>query len=289
MKAIGVERTLPATWRLPRLTAGHVAFVGVVTLLTMLLLMRLAEAFTTWDGADFQVYVRAASSWAHAGNPYLYDGTRGADSYRYAPWFAGAWIPFIGLPHEPLLVAWTLILLAATAAVMIGLIRDHGWRALPLALLGGSLLVSLTAGANVQAILIAGLYFTLHRRSGPVWVGVAASLKIFPILYVIPWIGRGEWRKAATAVGVMVALYAPILLFAVPPVATDPGGAYWPSPLLWLGVGGASLIAAVWLARTRYAWAAAGAAAVLCIPRLLALDLSMILPAARPEAARKTP
>lgn len=280
-------RALPAPRSLPRLTAGRVAFLGIVTLLTLILLMRLGQAFTNWDGADLEVYRRAAATWVSDGNPYAWDGTSGLGTYRYAPWFAALWIPLAWVPWDVLLVGWVVLLLGCTAAIMVSLVREHGVRALPLALLGGCLLVSTSAGGNVQALMVAMLYFGMHRRSGPLWVGVAASLKLVPILYVIPWLGQGEYRKAATAVGVMVVLLAPTLLFSLPTTTTDPGVGEYPSLALWAVLAGAATVAAVGLSRTRYAWAAAGTAALLAVPRLLPLDFSVILPAARSAAPRE--
>lgn len=277
-----MHATLPATLpRLPAPTLGGVAYVSIVTLLGLVFLLRLASFTTNWDGADLTVYLRAADSWQHAGNPYLFEGTSGVGTYRYAPWFAALWIPFAGLPRLPLQIAWIMVLLVAMGAVLVSIVREYGWRGLPLALLGGSLLTSSIAGANVQALMVAALYFGLHRRSGPVWVGLAASLKIVPILYVIPWIGRGEWRKAGTAIAVMGLLWAPALLFSMPSVINDPGADEYPSLLIWAPLAGGALLAAVLLARSRYAWVAAGTAALLAVPRLLALDFTVILPAAR--------
>lgn len=264
-----------------RLTASRVAFLSIVTLLTLLLLMRLGQAFTNWDGADFEVYRRAAHSWVSTGNPYAFAGTSGLETYRYAPWFAALWIPLGSLPRDPLLVAWVLVLLGMTGAIMLHLLHEHGEQALPLALLAGCLFVSTTAGGNVQPLMVGMLYFGLHRRSGPVWVGVAASLKIVPILYVIPWLMRGEWRKVIVAVGIMAALWAPALLFSMPTAISDPGVAEYPSPLLWVLLASSALAAAAVLGRTRFAWLAAGAAALLAVPRLLPLDFTIILAAAR--------
>jgi hypothetical protein len=150
-----------------------------------------------------------------------------------------------------------------------------------LAFLAGGLLTSSVAGANVQPLMVAMLYFGLHRRSGPLWVGLAASLKIVPILYVIPWIGRGEWRKAGTAIAVMGLLWAPVLLFSMPSAVSDPGADPYPSAVIWAALAGGSLVAAILFSRTRYAWAAAGTAALFAVPRLLSLDFTVILAAAR--------
>jgi hypothetical protein len=73
---------------------------------------------------------------------------------------------------------------------------------------------------------------------------------------------------------------APTALFDVPAVVTDPGTETYPSLFVWLGLAGGAFLAALMVARTRYAWIAAGAAAVLALPRLLSVDLALILPAA---------
>jgi hypothetical protein len=213
----------------------------------------------------------------------LYDGARAVDAYRYAPWFAALWIPLAGVAREPLLAAWMALLMAVIAILMLAVVRDHGEKGIPLAFLFGGLLMETTGGANLQPLLVALLYFTLHRRSGPIWLGIVASVKKFPNINVVPLARRGEWRKVATAAGVMTFLYAPALLFEIPIAAFDPGVAYWPSATLWLVVGGSSLIVAWLLGKTRYAWIAAGAASVTCIPRLLSLDVPMLLPAAAPK------
>lgn len=107
----------------------------------------------------------------------------------------------IGAPREAVEVVWSAILLTVTGGYM--LVSEHGDAGLPLALLAGGLLVSAAAGGNVEPLLVGALYFGIHRSSGPVWVGVAASIKLVPILYVIPWIGRREWGKALIAIGIM--------------------------------------------------------------------------------------
>jgi Protein of unknown function (DUF2029). len=214
------------------------------------------------------------------GNPYAYSGDNGADAYRYAPWFAAVWVPLLGIPRDALMVAWVLVLLGATAVLMVGIVREHGTRGVPLALLTGSLLVSSTAGGNLQPLLIAGLYFGLHGRAGPLAVGLAASVKLVPIFYVIPWIGRGEWRKTFTAIAVAGVLLAPTFLFTIPPVVTDPGANPYPWIALWAVLAGGSTLVAVIMSRSRYGWLAAGTAALLFIPRLLPVDFSIIVPAA---------
>jgi hypothetical protein len=251
----------------------------VVLLLTLFLFVRVGQAITRWDGADLDVYLRAAREWVEHGNPYRYVGDRGVESYRYGAWFAALWIPFIDTPRLLVEIVWSSILLACTAAIMASLVIEHGERGVPLALLAGGLLISAIAGGNVQPLLVGLLYLGMHRPTGSLWVGLAASIKLVPILYVIPWIGRREWSRALTAISIMAVGLAPTAFFNVPAVVTDAGAETYPSLLIWAALAGAAFVVAVVLSRTRYAWLAAGAAAVLALPRLLSVDLPLILPA----------
>jgi hypothetical protein len=259
---------------------GRIAFLAVVLLLTLFLLVRVGQAVTRWDGVDLDVYRRAAREWVEHGNPYRYDGSLGVESYRHGAWFAALWIPFINAPREMVEVVWSAVLLACTAAVMVSLVMEHGERGLPVALFAGGLLISATAGGNVQPLLVAALYLGMHRPTGPLWIGLAASVKLVPILYLIAWIGRRQWGRATVAMLIMAIGLAPTALFDVPAVVTDPGTDTYPSLFVWLGLAGGAFLVALMVARTRYAWIAAGTAAVLALPRLLSVDLALILPAA---------
>jgi hypothetical protein len=259
---------------------SRLAFLAVVLLLTLFLLVRVGQAVTRWDGVDLDLYRRAAREWVEHGNPYRYEGSLGVDSYRYGAWFAALWIPFINAPREIVEVVWSAVLLACTAGIMVSLILEHGERGLPIALFAGGLLVSATAGGNLQPLLVGALYLGMHRPTGPLWVGLAASVKLVPILYLIPWIGRRQWGRAIVAVLIMAVGLAPTALFEVPAIVTDPGTETYPSLVLWLALAGAAFVVALLVTRTRYAWTAAGTAAVLALPRLLSVDLALLLPAA---------
>jgi Glycosyltransferase family 87 len=288
MSAACARLRLPHPHATPSRVA-RLAFLGVVGLLTVLLLTRIGQAFTRWDGVDLDVYRRAGHEWLAHGNPYHFEGTAGVASYRYAPWFAVLWIPLSLLPRDLIEVAWSITLLLASGAVVVSLVRENGESGLPLALLGAALLVSTIAGGNVQPLIVAAVYFSLHRPSGPIWVGIAASLKIVPILYIIPWIARREWSKAAAAVFVMALLLTPAGLLTLPADISRPGAGEYPWLVLWLVVATLGVVAAVVTARTRLGWLGAGTAAVLMLPRLLSVDLTLILPAAKQARASAKP
>ncbi len=156
-------------------------------------------------------------------------------------------------------------------------------RALPLAILMAGLLIGMAASGNVQPLMVAWLVWGVERRSGPLWIGLAASLKAVPLLYVIVYVGRRQWWRASATLALTAILTAPMLLFPLPPLVTDFGGSNSLSnisPVLWALVAAAAIAVALFLAlrRSRYAWLATGAAVVLALPRLFLYDTTFILP-----------
>jgi hypothetical protein len=120
----------------------------------------------------------------------------------------------------------------------------------------------------VQPLLLAGLVIGVERRTGPLWIAIAASLKATPILLVAVYLGRREWWRAGAAVGLTALLALSMLAFDLSHYPTDVGAAAGPLPS-WLALALAALatIVSFVLARTRYAWLAASAAVLLAIPR----------------------
>lgn len=274
-----IPRTVPLAGRL------------VVTLLSAaMMVIGMATAIANWHLTDLKAYLAAAELLASGGNPFdvqLWE--RGLPfHYHYSPWFAALFVPLTEIPVEIVRVGWSSILIVAAAAALIPILRAHGSRALPLAALMAFLLANLVAEGNVQPLLLATLVWTLERRAGPIAIGVAASLKITPILLALVYVGRGEWRRAFVAAATAALLVTPALLFELPATATATGGTglFSTAPILWAVSGLAAVGAAVWLARTRLAWLAASTATVLALPRLLIFDVTNLLaalPRARPQ------
>ena len=230
---------------------------------------------------DWQAYLDAAER-LRAGLP-LYPAVTdpgAASVYRYAPWFAVAWIPLTFLPREAVGVGWVLAMFAASAAALWPLVSS---RLLGLALLGG-LLAPFLAGAaihgNVQPLIVAALVHTLDRRAGPVTIGLAASLKGFPLLYALRYALLGEWRRCLAAAAVALVMTAPILLFDLRRHPLMPGpltGLWLISPIAWAVGAVAGLVALLRLARARVGWFATSLAVVLAMPRLLYYDMTYLL------------
>lgn len=252
-------------------------------------LSNLAFHVTDWSLDDMDAYWNAAER-LRAGEPLyppLADASA-ADVYRYAPWFAWLWVPLTMLPRTMVEVGWSTALLGATVVALLPL-RRAGLTGIGVAMLLGSFLVWAASVGNVQPILIAVLVHGLAGRSGPLWIGVAASLKAVPILYALLYVGRREWLRAAAAAIVTGLLVAPMLLTDLRHYPAGSGDA--PSPLLAIlpvlyvvavAVGAAVTIRLA-AAPSSYARWAAASTVLLALPRITLLDLPHLLVATGDE------
>ena len=240
----------------------------------------LAYALSRPVGVDVSAYWNAAER-LRAGEPlYLATDANASDLYRYAPWFAVAWIPLTYLPQDLVVAAWVGLMIAAAVASTLPLLWRGlaGWAAfalfMPLQLQGAVF-------GNVQPLLVLMLMWAVERRSGPFWIAIGASLKATPLALAVVYAGRGEWRKVAWAGAFTAVLVVPMLLFDLSGYATGPGpnqiSLAGISPFLFVPVAAASLIGAFVLARTRYGWLAGAVAMAATTPRLLTYQIGYIL------------
>lgn len=261
----------PGTRSIRHSTLLELTVLAVALGISIVLLIGAVER---WFLLDVDAYWNAALRLRSGEALYpAYADVDAFDVYRYAPWFAYAWVPLTHLPRSFVEVAWSGVLVAASVVAVWHLLVSGR----PLRLAAGALIASMLILAacwgNVQPILIAGLVHTIDRRSGPVWVGVAASLKFVPILYVLAYIARGEWGRAVAAMGITAVLLGPMLLFDLSGYTTDPGepllSLYNVSPVLWAGVAVLAAVAAfvASVRRSRYAWIFVNAAIILAGPR----------------------
>jgi hypothetical protein len=290
-----VARLIATRSTSPELPAGALVRGARLVALAVVIgwsISNVAFHVAAWNLADMDAYWNAALR-LREGQP-LYPAladSSAADVYRYAPWFAWAWVPLTFLPKLAVGIGWSAILLAATAWALRPLMRPDLTSLAALMLLGSFLVWAASVG-NVQPLLIAALVHGLERRSGPVWVGVVASLKAVPILYALIYVGRGEWLRAATALVVAALLAAPFLLYDLSRYPAGSGDA--PSPLIAISplLFGAAVVAlaglTVWLARRGSGldrWAAS-VTVLAALPRITLLDLPQLLVAVRPAQAR---
>ena len=231
-------------------------------------------------GADVSAYWNAAERLRSGETLYAAGAANASDLYRYAPWFATAWVPLTYLPRDAVTAAWVGLMVAAAMATTLPLLLrgPTGWAAFaifaPVQLQGAVF-------GNVQPLLVLVLLWGIERRTGPLWLALAASLKAVPIVLVLVYAGRGEWRKAALAGGFTAILVLPTLLFDLSAYSTDPGpnqlSLAGVSPWLFIPVVVAAAAASWAMARTRYAWLAGASAMVLSLPRLLDYQIGLVL------------
>lgn len=219
----------------------------------------------------------------------LYGGSRldETEIYRYAPWFAYAWVPLTYLGADAAYLVWRGVLFAAAVGAVWPLVRRPSPASLTLAVLVFALLVSNLPAANVTGLIVGALALSLHARPGPVVVGLAASLKVFPILLVLGYVAERRWRAAAVSVGVASVLWLHVLAFGLSTIPTQVGGEsffvggvslFAISPWLWGA--GLLLLAAVigWLVwrRSPWAWLAVAAAIPVAVPRVWLPDAAYV-------------
>ena len=205
-----------------------------------------------------------------AGGP-LYPHTSPDDplAYRYAPWFAFAFIPFVWLGDWGMPL-WYGIVTGAALYVVFATFRLGGHAGLILGLLSLPVLGAIPGG-NVGVLILASLIAT---RLHPVAIGVAASLKVYPILFVAGFVAERRWRAAAAAVGVTAVLWVPALAFDLSGYVTSPGAGgisiFAIHPVLWVAQDAILLGALGWLAirRSPWTWLAAAATVPLFPPRI---------------------
>lgn len=244
-------------------------------------------AIRDWPLGDMDVYLAAAGR-LRDGEPLYVAGDVAVNSYWYAPWYAVAWIPLTYLPRDLVAVGWSAVLLAATAAVSITLWK-YGTRGRVLALLIGPALFAVSAGGNVQSLMVLALLLGLHRPWGPVAVGAAATMKFAPILLVAVYLARGEWLRAGAAAAFAALLLAPAIPMGVTGAGIRSDAApslLGVSPVLYV-VAVCAAIAATFLVPRRHAALAAATAAVLALPRLFVYDVTLVAAGAAEPGRRE--
>jgi Glycosyltransferase family 87 len=255
--------------------------IGFSRLVVIAVLAALAIINLRWalDGIafdDFEAYWSAAMRLRAGADLYpSFSDINHVEVYRYSPWFAWLWVPLTYLPREVALVVWEGVLFAASGFILVRLIRLRAWLVLAFF---GPLLLDSVMGANAQAVLVALLLWGVERRSGPIWIAVAVSLKAFPLAFALTYAGRRQWWRLLATVAMTAVLTAPFLFYELRYYTTDPGSSVllWGTPLYWL-LAGASVVAAIALARSRYGWLSAAAAVVLTLPRTWFYDLTFLL------------
>jgi hypothetical protein len=259
------------------LTWTRLARIVALAVIIGIGLFNLLEAATHWTLSDAAAYWNAGLRLREGGSLYpLVKNVDASEVYRYAPWFAWLAVPFTYLPAQVAEAIWSAMLLAGSALALMPLARARAWVAVAFF---APILVGISAVGNVHPLLIAALVWTVERRSGPLWIGIAASLKIFPILFTLLYLGRGQWVRAGVTLAVTAVLWAPALLYDLRGYTTEAGQAasLISVPILWAVVVGAAMGLTLRLAPGRYGWLAAAVSVVLALPRLFVYDVTYLM------------
>jgi hypothetical protein len=200
---------------------------------------------------DGQVYWLAAERLRLGDSLYPVSGDPEAAFYKYAPWFAWAWVPFTYLPEPIVAICWTLAMLAAWAAPLPGVLR-MGWQGRAIVFLAAPPLLVAALGGNIQPAVVAALWAWLDRRAGPAAVGFSASLQVFPILFAVLYAARRQWWRAGIGVGLAAVLWLPALAYGILDYPEVIGGvlSLWRiAPIAYVGVV-IGFVVWTWLRRT---------------------------------------
>jgi hypothetical protein len=246
-----------------------------------------------WSLSDMDAYWNAALRLRQGWPLYPAVANSGAaDVFRYAPWFAWAWVPLTFLPKMAVAIGWSALLVAATAASIRPILARPTLTTTGASLLLGSILLWSAASGNVQPLIVAALVRTVEKRSGPVWIGIASSLKIFPLGFALVYAGRRQWRRLLLAVGIAILLWLPSLAYDLGEYQRgfldSPNPLLLTSPLMYGGVLAAATIITLAVAHTRFSWIAAAITVVAAIPRVSLIELTYLAVGAPSRSAHGT-
>jgi hypothetical protein len=252
---------------------------------------------TTVIGQDLATYQRAGELLWSGENPYAGQSDLGQEAqYRYPPLLAMV-IPVLGWP--PL---WYGLLALATAATIWLWYRTAGITGLLVpALLVGAWGQQLLNG-NSQAIVVWLLAITpLSARYGPPALALATMLKIHPVIGLVWFAGRRDWRGIGVyglAAGLLLLVQLPWLGEFVTYYLTDPAASETiPGmslraihPAVWMVGIIVALVLAWRYAGTRYGWMLNIVAQLVVLPRVLLVNLALLLAAPLPpRSPRRDP
>jgi Glycosyltransferase family 87 len=268
------------TYRLPRTLPGWVAFASIAVLLALMAYALVTYAISREWGSDVAAYWGAAER-IRAGEPLYVAGLANAsDLYRYAPWFAYAWVPLTYLPQGAVTAVWVAIMVAAAAASTLPLLR-HGVTGTAAFALFAPLQLQGAVFGNVQPLLVLTLLWGVERRSGPLWIAIGASLKAVPLLLALVYAGRGEWLRAGLALLTTAVLVAPALFFDLSAYPTQPGPGQMSLTAvalpLFIGVAVGTAALSYLGARSRYRWLLGALAMLAALPRALTYEAGFLL------------
>lgn len=207
-----VSRTIPQSsigWRLVAESVGFWLALAVA-ILSGLFFIGIGAFAPPSSPGDESAYWLAAQRITHGGPLFTQVVTDEEELYRYAPWLAWLWIPLTWLPQSVAYLVWEAFLLACAVYVVATFAKMGGAGVVIAALCLP--LVGAVASGNVGTAVIALLVW---RRSDPWSVGIAGSLKLYPLLLCAGYVAERRWRDCIIAVGVAAVLWLPVAFYGL--------------------------------------------------------------------------
>jgi len=109
--------------------------------------------FNGFSLSDAHAYRTAAERLLAGADLYQPAATQG-EAFRYAPWFAAAWVPIAALPRAVGDALWAIALVAASVVAVLPLMKRPDLASRLLAILGGTMLLWTAARGNVHPLLM---------------------------------------------------------------------------------------------------------------------------------------
>jgi len=226
-------------------TVAAVALAAVSILAVGVIFLRLRAE--RGIGADFNVYWSAARVFLGMEPGDLYPGGMPGTvseahpdglAFTYPPFAAALFAPMAFLPFKIALALHTASIFAGAAVLAFWFVRRFGPKlprleqtALTAAGAAAMLLTvpwmeTLKFGQinHVLMIMIIGDVYLLHRGRG-MFVGIAAGIKLTPIVLLVFFVARRDWKGAATAIASFAATVGIMFLLSPADALTYWGGA----------------------------------------------------------------
>jgi alpha-1,2-mannosyltransferase len=183
---------------------------GIVAVVSSVLVLRRPAGQRL---SDLHIYYGAAQTVRHGDPLYGYVAENGGP-FTYPPFAVLVFRPFALLPEGALQLVWLVMTCAAVVAIAVAVGRGLGTGRLTVAAIACGLLVSAPVQSNLRfgqvSIFIVLLALVdamslLPPRYRGILVGVAAAIKLTPLLFVVYFLVAGRYRDAARAAGAFVA------------------------------------------------------------------------------------